>query len=135
MLRESRDGGTSVKHAFAGLALISAAACSSLAAMPVMEPSAFSEEAMSGSRYRIAYVAPEGATTREIRDRVLARAAQVTLDKGQVWFEIANKVDGKMDGRTTQTLVIVMGRGDTLAGGPRQYDAKVTLASLRDKIS
>ena len=124
-----------MKHGFAALALISAAACSSLAAMPGMEPSAFSEEAMSGSRYRIAYVAPEGATTRQIRDRVLARAAQVTLNKGQEWFEIASKVDGKMDGRTTQTLIIVVGKGDTLAGGPLQHDAKVTLASLRDKIS
>jgi len=27
-----------------------------------------------------------------------------------------------------------MGKGETLAGGPRQYDAKATLASLRDKI-
>lgn len=103
--------------------------------MPGMEPSAFSEEAMSGSGCSIAYVAPEGATTREIRDRVLARAAQVTPDKGQAWFEIANRVDGKMDGRTTRTLIIVMGKGDTLAGGPRQHDAQVTLASSRDKIS
>jgi hypothetical protein len=124
-----------MKHAFAALAIISAAACSSLAAIPGMEPSAFTEEAMSGSRYRIAYVAPEGATTRQVSDRVLARAAQVTLDNGQEWFEIANKVDGKTDGKTTQTLIIVMGRGETLAGGPRQYDAEAMLASLRDKIS
>ena len=124
-----------MKHAFAAMALISTAACTSLPTMPGMEPFAFSEEAMSGSRYRIAYVAPEGATTRQVSDRVMARAAQVTLDKGQAWFEIANKVDGKMDGRTTQTLIIVMGKGETLAGGPRQYDAKATLASLRDKIS
>ena len=124
-----------MKHAFAALAFISAAACSSVPAIPGMAPSAFTEEAMSGSRYRISYVAPEGATTRQVSDRVLARAAQATLDRGQEWFEIANKVDGKTDGRTTQTLIIVMGKGETLAGGPRQYDAKATLASLRDKIS
>lgn len=124
-----------MKRAFAALAFISTAACSSLPAIPGMGPSAFTEEAMSGSRYRIAYFAPEGATTRQVSDRVLARAAQVTLDKGQEWFEIANKVDGKTDGKTTQTLIIVMGKGETLAGGPRQYDAKATLASLRDKIS
>jgi len=124
-----------MKHAFAALAFISAAACSSVPAIPGMAPAAFTEEAMSGSRYRISYVAPKGATARQVSDRVLARAAQATLDKGQEWFEIANKVDGKTDGRTTQTLIIVMGRGETLAGGPRQYDAKATLASLRDKIS
>jgi hypothetical protein len=90
---------------------------------------------LSGSRYVFAFVAPAGATTRQVSDRVIARAAQVTLDKGQEWFEIANKVDGKMDGRTTQTLIIVMGKGETLAGGPPQHDAKATLASLRDKIS
>ena len=123
-----------MKQAFAALAFISAAACSSVPAIPGMAPSAFTEEAMAGSRYRISYVAPEGATTRQVSDRVLARAAQATLDKGQEWFEIANKVDGKTDGRTTQTLIIVMGKGETLAGGPRQYDAKATLASLRDKI-
>jgi hypothetical protein len=123
-----------MKHAFAALAFISAAACSSVPAIPGMAPSAFTEEAMYGSRYRISYVAPEGATTRQVSDRVLARAAQATLDKGLEWFEIANKVDGKTDGRTTQTLIIVMGKGETLAGGPRQYDAKATLASLRDKI-
>lgn len=124
-----------MKHALAALALISAAACSSVPDAPVAQPSAFTEEAMSGSRYRIAYVAPEGATARQVTDRVMARAAQVTLDKGQEWFEIANKVDGKIDGKTSQTLVIVMGKGETLAGGPRQYDAKATLASLRDKVS
>lgn len=123
-----------MKRVLAALALMSAAGCSSVPDAPAAQPSAFSEESMSGSRYRIAYMAPEDATTRQISDRVLARAAQVTLDKGQEWFEIANKVDGKMDGKTTQTLVIVMGKGETLAGGPRQYDAKATLASLRDKV-
>jgi hypothetical protein len=128
-----------MKNVFAALALLSAAGCSSIPAATAppsaVQPSAFTEEAMSGSRYRIAYVAPEGATSRQVSDRVMARAAQVTLDKGQEWFEIANKVDGKMDGKSTQTLVIVMGKGETLAGGPRQYDAKATLASLRDKVS
>ncbi len=28
-------------------------------------------------------------------DRALARAAQLTLDKGQEWFEIASKIDGE----------------------------------------
>ena len=123
-----------MKHALAALALIAAAACSTMPVLGGGQQSAFTEEPMSGARYRIAYVAPEGATSRQVSDRVLARAAQVTLDKGQEWFEIASKVDGKSDGKLMQTLIIVMGRGDTLAGGPKQYDAKATLASLRDKI-
>lgn len=123
-----------MKYALAGFALLSAAACSSMPAAPGGDPSAFTEESLSGARYRIAYVAPAGATARQVSDRVLARAAQVTLDKGQEWFEIANKVDGKVDGQSTQTLIIVMGKGETLAGGPRQYDAKETLDSLRDKV-
>lgn len=120
-----------MKHAIAALALMSAAACSSL---PGGDPSAFTEEAMSGSRYRIAYVAPEGATSRQVSDRVMARAAQVTLDKGQEWFEIASKIDGKTDGKAAQTLIIIMGKGESLAGGPRKHDAKETLAALRDKL-
>lgn len=126
-----------MRRAIAALALMTAAACSTTPDAPVAvtKPPAFSEEAMSGSRYRIAYVAPDGVTSRQVSDRVLARAAQVTLDKGQEWFEIASKVDGKSDGKAMQTLVIVMGKGETLAGGPKQYDAKETLASLRDKIS
>ena len=124
-----------MKHALAGLATMAAAACTTTGGAPGADPSAFAEEAMSGSRYRIAYVAPEGTSSRQVSDRVLARAAQVTLDRGQEWFEIASKIDGKTDGKTTQTLIIVMGKGQTLAGGPRQYDAKETLASLRDKVS
>jgi hypothetical protein len=123
-----------MKRVLAILVLMSAAACSSVPDAPVTQPSAFTEEPMSGSRYRIAYVAPLGATASQVSDRVMARAAQVTLDKAQAWFEIANKVDGKMDGKATQTLIIVMGKGETLAGGPRQYDAKAVLASLRDKV-
>ena len=120
-----------MKHAFAGLAVIVTVACTSL---PGGDPSAFTEEAMSGSRYRIAYVAPEGTTARQANDRVMARAAQVTLDKGQEWFEIARKIDGKSDGKIAQTLIIVMGKGETLAGGPRQHNAKETLASLRERV-
>src|ERR1700754_1893486 len=99
---------TGMKHVLAALALIAATACSSMPTVMGSEPSPFTEESMSGARYRIAYVAPEGATTRQVSDRVLARAAQVTLDKGQEWFEIASKVDGKSDGKSMQTLVIVM---------------------------
>lgn len=85
---------------------------------------------MSGGRYRIVYTSPSDASTKVISDRTLARAAQVTLDKGNEWFEISSKIDGK----NMQTLVIVMGKGETLAGGPKQYDAKQTLASLKGKI-
>ncbi len=117
------------------LAVMSLAACTSLPGSSPQPLSGFTEESMSGGRYRIAYTAQDEASVRLVGDRALARAAQVTLDAGNEWFEIQSKVDGKLDGRNTQTLVIVMGKGETLAGGPRQYDAKATLASLRDKVS
>lgn len=127
-----------MKKIVLALAALAMSACSSLPSLPIgpSQPSGFTEEAMSGDRVRISYEAPSADVARQkVADRVLARAAQVTLDKGQEWFEIASKVDGKLDGKNTQTLVIQMGRGETLAGGPKQYDAKATLASLRDKIS
>ena len=80
---------------------------------------------------RIVYTAPTDATAKVVADRTLAHAAQKTLDSGNEWFEIASKIDAK----NMQTLVIVMGKGETLAGGPKQYNAKETLASLRGKIS
>ncbi len=122
--------------ALAGLAL---SACSSMPSLPTIgggAPSAFAEESMTGGRYRIAYTAPDEKTGKQmVSDRVMVRASQVTLEKGQQWFEIASKVDGKLAGKTTQTLIIQMGKGETLAGGPKQYDAKQTLASLQGKIS
>lgn len=115
------------------IAILAAAACSS---MPGGQSLAgFTEESMSGGRHRIAYAAPDEASSKVVGDRALARAAQVTLDAGNEWFEIQSRVDGKLNGHNTQTLVIVMGKGESLAGGPKQYDARQTLASLRDKIS
>jgi hypothetical protein len=127
-----------MKETILVLAVLAASACTSMPSLPIgpSQPSGYTEEMLSGDRARIAYEAPSAEVTRQmVTDRTLARAAQVTLDKGQAWFEIASKVDGKLDGRNTQTLVIQMGKGETLAGGPKQYDAKATLASLRDKIS
>jgi len=122
-------------HLAIALTALAASACTSLPTLPFSEPSGFTEEAMSGGRMRIVYEAPSAEVTRKlVADRTLARAAQVTLDKGQEWFEIASKVDGKLGDRNTQTLVIVMGSGEALAGGPKQYDAKQTLASLKGKI-
>lgn len=122
-------------HLAIALAALAASACTSLPSLPFSEPSGFTEEAMSGGRMRIVYEAPSAEVTRKlVADRTLARAAQVTLDKGQEWFEVASKVDGKLGDRNTQTLVIVMGSGEALAGGPKQYDAKQTLASLKGKI-
>ena len=74
---------------------------------------AYKEEMVSANRYKVTYTAPEKATKTQIADRTLARAAQLTLDKGNEWFEVA----GKVDIENGQTLVIVMGSGETLAGG------------------
>ena len=122
-----------MKRIFLAAALLATAGCSSIGggpAGPSGPPSSFTEEAMSGGRYRIVYTSPTDASAKVVGDRTLARAAQATLDKGNEWFEIASRIDGK----NTQTLVIVMGKGETLAGGPKQYDAKQTLASLTGKI-
>lgn len=123
-----------MKKLILALAVMSASACSS---MPGGGESmaGFTEESMPGGRYRIAYAAQDEATVKVVSDRVMKRAAQATLDSGNEWFEIQSKVDGKLSGRNTQTLVIVMGSGESLAGGPKQYNAKQTLASLRDKVS
>jgi hypothetical protein len=93
---------------------------------------AYTEEKVTENRWRISYKAPEGTKAALIADRTMARAAQATLDKGNEWFEVAQKIDGK----DMQTLVIVMGQGETLAGGSaKQHNAKATLARLKDKIS
>jgi hypothetical protein len=122
-----------MKKLILALAVMSAAACSSMPGGQSM--AGFTEESMPGGKYRIAYAAQDEATVRVVSDRVMARAAQATLDAGEEWFEIQSKVDGKLSGRNTQTVVIVMGSGESLAGGPKQYNAKQTLASLRDKVS
>ena len=121
-----------MKRIFLALAMLAAAACSSTGgpSIPSGPPSGFTEEAMSGGKYRIVYTSPTDASAKVVGERTLARAAQATLDKGNEWFEIASKIDAK----NMQTLVIVMGKGETLAGGPKQYDAKQTLASLKGKI-
>lgn len=122
-----------MKRIFLASTLLAMSACSSMGGIggPSGPPSGFTEEAMPGGKYRIVYVSPKDATAKVISERVLAHAAQATLNKGQEWFEIASKIDGK----NTQTLIIVMGKGETLAGGPKQYNAKETLASLKGKIS
>lgn len=123
-----------MKRIVLAAAMLFASACSSMGGAPtgpVGQPTGFNEEMMAGGRYRIVYTSPSDATAKVVSDRVMQRAAQATLDKGQEWFEIASKIEGK----NTQTLVIVMGKGETLAGGPKQYDAKATLASLKGKVS
>jgi hypothetical protein len=122
-----------MKRLLLASAMLGLAACS---AMPDVlgggGPSPYKEEMVSANRYRVTYTAPEKATKTQIADRTLARAAQLTLDKGNEWFEIA----GRIDIENGQTLVIVMGSGETLAGGAsRIYDAKETVNRLKNRIS
>lgn len=121
-----------MKRIILASALLLASGCSSMGGFggPSGPPSGFTEEAMSGDRYRIVYTAQTDTTTKVISDRTLARAAQITLDTGNEWFEVTGKINAK----NMQTLVIQMGKGETLAGGPKQYNAKETLASLKGKI-
>jgi hypothetical protein len=124
-----------MKRLFAAALLLGVSACSSLPTGPTGPGpgpgSGYSEEMVSPNRYRITYTAPPETKAALVADRTLARAAQLTLDKGSEWFEIASKIDGAH----TQTLVIVMGKGESLAGGPKQYDAKETLAKLKSKLT
>jgi hypothetical protein len=118
----------------AALALASAACASTPMPAPIAAtpgPTAgFAEEKISSTRYRISYTAPATAPQNEISSRLLARAAQLTLEKGNDWFEIASRIDGK----NTEALVIVMGQGEALAGGAaKTYDAKATLAAAKSK--
>ena len=107
---------------------LGAAACAS---MPGGGGSNYAEEMISANRYKVTYTSPEDAKATDIANRTLARAAQLTLDKGNEWFEIAGKIDAK----NSQSLIIVMGQGETLAGGKNKiYDAKETLASLKPRI-
>jgi hypothetical protein len=122
-----------MKRILLAAAMLGLAACSS---MPDVfgggGASPYKEEKVSANRYKVTYTSPEKATKAQIADRTLARAAQVTLDKGNEWFEIASKIDIE----NGQTLVIVMGSGETLAGGStRTYDAKQTLNRLKSRIS
>jgi hypothetical protein len=118
-----------MRQLLAGLCLFLLSTCSSVSGL--FGDSGFREEMLTANRYRITYSAPEGTKAGLIADRTLARAAQVTLDKGQEWFEVASRIDIK----NGQTLVIVMGSGETLAGGvARQYDARQTLNRLKDRI-
>lgn len=119
-----------MKRLLVAVAALGLSACSML---PGAEggQAGFSEEMIAANRYRISYTGPENAKAALIADRTLAHAAQVTLDKGNEWFEVASKVNGEH----SQTLVIVMGKGETLAGGPQTFDAKATLNRLKGKIS
>lgn len=113
-------------------AMLALGACASSPDAPGGAVSAYKEEQLSANRYRVNYTAPGEATKADIADRTLARAAQLTLDKGHEWFEVASTINGE----TSQTLVIEMGSGETLAGGSnKQYDAKETLGRLRNRIS
>ena len=120
-----------MKRVLLASAMLGLAACASMPGV-FGGDSPYKEEMVSANRYRISYMAPEKATKAQIADRTMARAAQLTLDKGNEWFEIA----GKVDIENGQTLVIVMGSGETLAGGSaRIYDAKETLNRLKNRIS
>jgi hypothetical protein len=123
-----------MRHILLASAMLAVTAC---AATPAPSggggggAAAYKEEQLSANRYRVSYTSPGEATKGQIADRTLARAAQITLDKGHEWFEVASTIDGDK----SQTLVIEMGSGETLAGGAnRQYDARETLDRLRNRI-
>jgi hypothetical protein len=117
-----------MKRYLLAAALLALAGCASMhhGATPPPTAAGFSDQMISANRYRISYDAPKGTDAKDVADRTLAHAAQLTLDKGNQWFEIKDQASapGK------RTMEIIMGRGETLAGG-KTYDAKQTLASMK----
>lgn len=108
---------------------LSIAACASApsgdpGSTPTSVASRFTEEQISATRVRVSYIGAPGATAEQNRAATLRRAAQITLDKGNEWFEIADQASGE----NKHSIEIVMGKGESLAGGAsRQYDARETL--------
>ncbi|HVY90427.1 MAG TPA: hypothetical protein VG942_16290 [Hyphomonadaceae bacterium] len=123
-----------MKRVLAAMILLAIAGCASTPSVPIGPgPAAgFAEEKLSSTRYRITYTATRPETADQMSNRVLAHAAQLTLDKGNQWFEIASRIEGK----NTETLVVVMGQGETLAGGKtKTYDAKDTLNATKSALT
>src|SRR5262245_54698955 len=132
MLKEGRREVLPMKRLLAAAALFGLAACETIYPESHGPRLGYTEEMISSNRYKVSYTAPAETRQQDIANRVLARAAQLTLDKGNDWFEIA----GRINGDHTQTLIIVMGSGETLAGGSaKTYNAKETLSGLKSKIS
>ncbi|MDZ4762857.1 MAG: hypothetical protein SGJ21_17500 [Alphaproteobacteria bacterium] len=91
-------------------------------ARPSAAASGYSETQIAPGRYRVTYNGPAAMSDREIQDRALRRAAQLTLDKGNQWFEIADQARGLHK----HSIEIIIGKGESLAGG-KTYDARETL--------
>ena len=117
-----------MKRYLLAAAVLALAGCASMqhGATPPAAASGFNDQMISANRYRISYEAPKGMDAKDVAERTLAHAAQLTLDKGNQWFEIKDQASapGK------RTMEIIMGKGETLAGG-KTYDARQTLASMR----
>lgn len=116
------------RAAFAALAM-ALSACASAPVLPSARPqpsapsapeapSAYMAEKVSANRYRIFYRG--GTAPANFREEALRKAARTTLDNGKEWFEIV--------GSTKSSIEVVMGSGETLAGGAMQYDARDVLA-------
>lgn len=115
------------RAAFAALAM-ALSACASAPVLPPAGPapsappapaasSPYMTEKVSTNRYRVFYRG--GAAPANFREEAMKKAAQLTLDNGREWFEIV--------GSTKGSLEVVIGKGETLAGGATQYDAKDVL--------
>lgn len=126
-----------MKRLFALAVLMSVAGCASApsagpSSIPTSVASRFSEEQISPNRFRVSYIGAPGSSAEETRDRALLRAAELTLEKGNEWFEVADQASGE----NKHSVEIVMGKGETLAGGSaRQYDARDTVKDLSAKVS
>jgi len=124
---KSQKNRLAYRAAFAALAM-ALSACASAPVLPSAAPqpsapaapaasTAYMTEKMSANRYRVFYRG--GTAPANFRSEAMKTAAQATLDNGKEWFEIV--------GSTRSSLEIVMGKGESLAGGATQYDARDVL--------
>lgn len=117
--------------------LLAAAGCASGAgpgpsSTPTSVATRYTEEQISANRFRVSFIGAPGSSSEDARDRALLRAAELTLEKGNEWFEVADQASGE----NKHSVEIVMGKGETLAGGAaRQYDARDTVRELSAKVS
>ncbi len=115
------------KLAIAAFAALAAAACASTGPSATPTAAAVSVETLSANRFRVTAPEAAGESNALLRDRAMLRAAELTLEKDEEWFEVAGEVASERG----LSLVIVTGSGETLAGGPAKvHDARQIVQRL-----
>jgi hypothetical protein len=81
-----------MKRIFLASAMLALAACASNPGYSrASSPTAagYSEQMIEGNRWRVRYTGTSRMTSAQVQDYALMRAAQLTLERGGDWFEVA----------------------------------------------